>query len=187
MATENDFQNNVTPGQSNADNNFIRHPAEEPNLRNLNDEELQLLIMMAINTLRNRGVSFPMSVPAAPKVPDIFDNAKFEQIACNGLQPKYNGSPEELIPTSNVIHIRRQNEVWYAATFMMQDNESIDLVQHFSKVSQATIQDKAKELWDHPDSWSLRLTRGTPTYNSRLLALFLMNSLTPEFAALLHS
>jgi hypothetical protein len=187
MATENDFQNNVTPGQSNADNNFIRRPAEEPNLRNLNDEELQLLITMAINTLRNRGVSFPMSVPAAPKAPDIFDNARFEQIACTGLQPKYNGSPEELIPTLNAIHIRRQNEVWYAATFMVQDNESIDLVRHFSKVSQATIQNKAKELWDNPDSWSLRHTRGTPTYNSRLLALFLMNSLTPEFAALLHS
>lgn len=52
---------------------------------------------------------------------------------------------------------------------------------------QVEIQDKAKELWVDPNSLTLWHARGTATYNSCLLALFLMNSLSPEFAALLHS
>ncbi len=121
------------PGQSSTENTFIHHPAKENNIQNLYDEELQVLITLAINTIHDRGISFSTSVPMAPKVPDIFDNAKFKHITHTRLQPKYNSSPDELIPTLNAIHIRHQNEVWYAATFIIQDNESIDLVRHFPR------------------------------------------------------
>jgi hypothetical protein len=50
-----------------------------------------------------------------------------------------------------------------------------------------TIQDKAKELLDDANSLTLRYTRGTATYILQLLALFLMNSLTSDFAVLLQS
>jgi hypothetical protein len=111
-----------------------------------------------------------------PKPPDIYDNARFEQIACAGLQPKYNGSPDELIPTLNTIHIRRQNEAWYSATFLIQDNIQIDLVRQFSQAHLDAVQNKAKPLWDSPTSLTERHVRGSETYNSHLLALFLMNS-----------
>ena len=88
----------------------------------LNNAELQVLVTQAVNTLSDRGISFPTSVPQAPKIPDVFNSAKFKQIAFAGLQPKYNGSPNELIPMLNAIHIQRQNEVWYAATFLIQDS-----------------------------------------------------------------
>jgi hypothetical protein len=182
------FNNSVGPGlQGKEINSFLQRPAEQTNFKDLNNKELQVLLTLAINALREKGITFSPSVPQAPKPPDIFDNAKFEQIACAGLQPKYNGSSDELIPMLNAIHIRRQNEVWYSATFLIQDGVTIDLVRHFSQVKQATIQDNAKELWDVPTSLTLRHTRGTAMYNTRLQALFLMNSLTADFVALLHS
>ncbi len=49
------------------------------------------------------------------------------------------------------------------------------------------MQSKAQLLWDAANSSTERHVRGTDTYNSHLLALFIMNSLTTEFAALLHS
>jgi hypothetical protein len=64
------------------------------NFRDLNDEKLQVLVSLAINTSRDRGLPVPSTILPAIKVPDIYDNAKFEQIACSGLDPKYNGSPE---------------------------------------------------------------------------------------------
>jgi hypothetical protein len=177
----------VTPGQPNATSTpFLHHQTSSSNFNDLNDEELQVLTSLALNALRTRGISLN-ALQHAPKVPDIFDNAKYEQITCVGLQPKYNGSPDELIPTLNMIHIRRQNEVWYAATFLRQDDSNIDLVRQFSQIRQETVQSKAKDLWDSPTSMTSRHTRGTETYNSRLLALFLTNSLTADFAALLHS
>ena len=69
----------------------------------------------------------------------------------------------------------------------MQDNETIDMVQHFSKVKESTILSQAKTLWDAPDSHQQSHTRGTPTYYARLFGVFLMNSLTNDFALLLHS
>lgn len=86
-----------------------------------------------------------------------------------------------------MIHIRRQNEAWYTATFLFQDHQQIDLIRQFSQVRLETVQEKAKLLWDSQSSLIQRHTRGSETYNSRLLALFLMNSITPDFATLLHS
>jgi hypothetical protein len=188
MNTTTDRQTPVTPGQINEENSsFLSRQQPHGNFRDLDNDELQVLISLAINTLRDRGVSTPTTVPQAPKTPDIFDNARFEQIACAGLQPKYNGSPEELIPTLNMIHIRRQNEVWYAATFLPQDGDQVDLVRQFSQVRLETVKNNASLLWDSPNSLTQRHTRGSETYNSRLLALFFMNSITPDFATLLHS
>lgn len=78
---------------------------------------------------------FSVSDHPKPKSPDIFDNARFEQVSFMGLNQKYDRSPDELIPTLNAIHIRRQNEVWYAANFLVQNNKQIDLVQKFSQIT----------------------------------------------------
>lgn len=77
---------------------------------------------------------------------------RFEQIARADLQPKYNGSPQELIPPLNMIHIQCQNDALYTATFLTQDQGQIDLVQQFSQVRLDTVQNKAKWLWDSPTS-----------------------------------
>lgn len=86
-----------------------------------------------------------------------------------------------------MIHIWRQNEVWYATTFLPQDNEHIDLVRQFSQVHLETVKNRASLLWDSPNSLTQRHTRGSETYNSHLLALFITNSITSDFATLFHS
>jgi hypothetical protein len=75
-------QTPVTPGQINKENpSFLFCQQPHGNFRDLDNDELQVLISLANNTLRDRGVSTPTTVPPAPKAPDIFDNARFEQIA----------------------------------------------------------------------------------------------------------
>jgi hypothetical protein len=186
MSSNVENQTPVTPGQSAHAPALLRYP-RPGNLSELDDDELQVLVSLAINTLRDRGITYRVNDSLKSKTPDIFDNARFEQITCMGLSTKYDGSPDELIPTLNSIHIRRQNKVWYSVTFLLQDSKQVDLVRNFSQITQEIIQKRASELWDNPDSLIMRHSRGTDIYNSRLLALFLMNSLTADFAALLHS
>jgi hypothetical protein len=63
----------------------------------------------------------------------------------------------------------------------------IDLVLQFLKITTATVLAQAKRIWNAPDASILSHTRGSNTYNARLLGVSLMNSLTPDFAAILHS
>jgi hypothetical protein len=68
------------------------------------------------------------SLPPPSRSSDMWENVKIEQIICSGIKPIYDGTPDNLIPTLNSIQIRRRNEVWYPATFMVQDGKSIDLI-----------------------------------------------------------
>jgi hypothetical protein len=183
MSASNENQHTVIPGYQTP----LPGTQRPANFKDLNDDELQVLVSLAINTLRDRGIAVPGMVPPMLKTPDIFDNAKFEQIACAGLDTRYDGSPERLIPTLNAIHIRRQNEVWFAATFMIQDGSKLDMVWNFSQLCQETVLNQAKHLWNTPNASTERHVRGSELYNSRLLAVFLMNSLTTDFATILHS
>jgi hypothetical protein len=109
----------------------------------------------------------------------MWENAKVEKIICSGLQPPYDGSSDKLIPTLNLIHIRHKNEVWYPATFVVQDGIDVDLVLQFSKLTTATVFAQAKRIWDAPDASIRSHTRGSDAYNA--------NSLTHDFAAIFHS
>jgi len=135
-----------------------------------------------------RGLPIPREMSSSSSLKnDIYDNARFEQIACAGLSQKYDESPDNLIPTLNLIHIRRLNEVWGAATYFQHNGVQVDLFQHFSKVSLQDVKQKVAVAWNAPDAVITRHTRGTALHNSRLFGLFLMNSLIPEFTALLYS
>lgn len=203
------LDNAVTPADS--------CPPPADTFKEFAGHELTNLISAAITALHARGLPTllqftsppPGYLPSAPPLPmralpsppvlphtmhpmkarptDMWDNAKVEQIICSGLRPPYDGSPENLIPTMNLINIRRRNEVWYPATFITQENQSIDLVMTFSQVKESTVLAHAQRLWLAPNATLQSHTRGTETYNNRLLGVFLMNSLTPEFAALLHA
>lgn len=125
---------------------------------------------------------------SSKSMPDIYSNARFEQIACAGLSMKFDGSAETLIPTLDLIHIRRINEVWNSATYITDEQgKLLDLIHHFSKVPLELIKQQAKILWDSTESEVQRHTRCTATYHARLFGVFLLNSLTPDFAALLFS
>jgi hypothetical protein len=121
--------------------------------------------------------------PLASPTTDIWENAQIEQVMCAGLKPLYDGSPERLLPTLQLIHIRRQNEAWSPATYMLQQGKKVDLVLQFSAINKATVKAQAARLWDAPDSVTKRHLRGSATSNAHLFGTFLLNSLTPEFAA----
>lgn len=92
----------------------------------LNNNELCILVSLANKTLQERGVA-TTNFCILSKSPDMFNNAKFEQIACTGLKPQYDSMTDALIPTLNPIHIRQQNEVWYLVTFL-QDGIQVNLI-----------------------------------------------------------
>jgi len=110
----------------------------------LGDRDLSAIIQAAALALQNRGwppppsllphasLAGPSSFPQ--RVPDMWDNAKVEQIICAGLKQVYDGSQEKLLPTLNLIQIRRKNEVWCPASYMLQDLKTVDVVQQFSQV-----------------------------------------------------
>lgn len=160
---------------------FLRSPTDSAftnvaSFTNFNNDELFILVSLASKALQERGAATATSsIPS--KTPDMFDNARFEQLACTGLKPRYKGTADALIPFLNSIHIRHQNKVWYPATFILQDDIQVDLIRHFSKVTSDTIHQRAKELWQAPDAMMQRHTSGTATYNAHLLGVFLMNSI----------
>jgi hypothetical protein len=118
----NENQAPVTPGHHGAGpSTILQDQLRRDKFQDLDNEELKILASLAVNTLRDRGIMYSTVISPAPKPPDMFDNAKFEQIACAGLKPPYNGSSSDLIPTLNAIHFRRQNEVWCSATILQQD------------------------------------------------------------------
>jgi hypothetical protein len=128
----------------------------------------------------------PIALHQVPP-PQIYENARFKKVACAGLYQKYDGSPEGLIPMLNLIHLQHQNEVWCTATYHEQEGGRIDMIQKFSKVSLASIQCEAAKIWDDPLAHIHWHTRGMQAYCSRLFGLFLLNSMTPDFTAMLHS
>lgn len=172
-------------------------------LRDLTNNELQLLAQYALTTLKSRGLPIPLHPSESPIVSpptltlsiskvytakmDIYHISRCEQIACTCLLSKYDGSPNQLSPTLNLIHLHRQNEAWYCATFFDFDNVKTNLIKDFSKISLEVAKVHAKTLWDTLDDTTLHHIRETAHYHSRLFALFLFNSSTPTFAALIHS
>jgi hypothetical protein len=164
-----------------------RSPSEDI-FADFTDQDLSRLIHAAATALRVRGLPpVPASSPPPPQVlhqpcgPDMWDNAKIEQIICTGLKPQYDCTPDKLLPTLNLIHIRRRNEVWSPATHITQDAQQVDVILQFSKVRKEMVLAQAKRLWDAPNASDQSHTRGTDTYNACLFGVFLYNSLTPDF------
>jgi len=154
-------------------------------LDNISDNNSQTLSRYVLTTLRSWGLTLPTIAPTpnlSPTVPpapvptvvttpiasrsDIYDNARFEQIACTGLSQKYNGSPDQLIPTLNLIHLRRQNEVWFGATFLTIDDKMIDLIKDFSRLTlEAAKQQANYGMWRTPTSCGIPGERPCTTHN----------------------
>lgn len=156
--SSNEHQNPITPGQNDASlstdsirqasvtspvrtdktlNESFLHKAPNTNFAELNDDKLLVLATLAAKTLRDHNVSSAVTITPEPKQPNMFDNAKFEQLACAGLTPTYDSSAAGLIPMLNAIHIRRKNEVWYSATMIIQSQDSI--VQKHTRGTRPTI------------------------------------------------
>jgi hypothetical protein len=68
MAAANENQVPITPGhEGGAESPFIHRPPAQENFRDLDNNELPVLVTLALNTLRDRGVHLPHILPSAQK------------------------------------------------------------------------------------------------------------------------
>ena len=102
------------------------------------------------------------------------------------LSSHYNdGSEDQLNPFLTRLDLRRQNEGWAPATYIKIAEEQYDLTVHFSMIKE---EDGIGEATNHWESPTIDKAFGHMTYNSRLLAMVIINLITDNFmTTLLHS
>lgn len=118
-------------------------------------------------------------------LPAYYSNAKYEEISCKGMKPAYDGTEDELIPFLTRLDIRRQHEGWAPATYVTIHSKTYDLTSKFAQVSEYDITEAAESRWNSENVQSEKHTVGHETYNSRLLAIVLFNSITEDFSTTL--
>jgi hypothetical protein len=82
----------------------------------------------------------------------------------------------------NRLDIRRQDESWYPITFLHIGTHKYDLTRHFTKIDETVMLNEAKLRWSSSDLSKEKFALDHPTYNARVLARLLLNSITDEFA-----
>lgn len=120
-----------------------------------------------------------------PTQPAYYSNAKYEEISCRAIKPSYDGSEEHLIPFLTRLDLRRQNEGWAPATYITINDTQYDLTCHFACVDETDITTIAKTRWTSTSIDHDKHTVGHITYQSRLLAMVILNSITDDFMTVL--
>jgi len=97
-------------------------------------------------------------------------NAKYEDICCRPIKPTYDGSEANLMPFLLRLDIRRQDEGWASATYLVFEAKTYDLTTQFALVTEAMLLASAAERWDAPTVDNDKHTIGHTTCSARLLA-----------------
>lgn len=122
------------------------------------------------------------STSSRVELPTYYNNAKYEDIIYKPLRPTFDGSPNGLILFLNWLDIRRQDEGWYPITFIPVENEKLDILCHFTLISEDTITTNATACGTSPMVTVDKHNIDHPTYNSRVLAKLLLASVTDDFS-----
>jgi hypothetical protein len=127
----------------------------------------------------------PTPVPPIPpsqrKPPEYYNNAKYEDIISKPLKPLYDGSSEQLIPFLNCLDIRRQDEGWHPITFLDIHGTKYDLIRNFTTIDELVMLQEAKNRLTALSVSQDKHTIDHPTFNARVLARLLLNSITDDF------
>jgi hypothetical protein len=63
MATQTENSNAITPGHHDSgEASLLHHQSKQLNFKDLDDEELQVLVTLVINMLHDRGLPYPTGV-----------------------------------------------------------------------------------------------------------------------------
>jgi hypothetical protein len=119
--------------------------------------------------------------------PAHYTIAKFEEIACRAIKPVYDSSKDQLISFLSRSDIQCQNKGWPSATFITILDETYHLTSNFASVSESDIMTQAEAHWNSPTANEDKHTVDHATYNSRLLAIVIMNSVTNNLTTTLLS
>jgi hypothetical protein len=124
----------------------------------------------------------------AMTTPAYYANAKYEEISCKAITPNYDGTEENLIPFLTRLDLWHQNEGWAPTTYVEVDEKIHDFMLHFSMVMKTDIETQPTMRWSSPDVHQDKHKVNQDTYNSRLLGMVLLKSVTNDFlTTLLHT
>ncbi len=98
----------------------------------------------------------------------------------HAIKPIYDGSEDQLIPFLSRLDIERQNEGWAPTTYIQLHDIKYNLTSNFASVKEADIIKLAENCWNAPTVDVNKHNADQITYNSRLLAIVFMNSITDE-------
>lgn len=76
-----------------------------------------------------------------------------------------------MIPFLTRLDIRRQNEGWASATFVIINNIKYDLTSNFASISETDITIIVETRWNSPNVQTEKHTVDHDTYNARLLGI----------------
>lgn len=125
-----------------------------------------LLNKLSSNSLRLHCPPLSFHIPGNRRFPLVYySNAKYEEISCKPIKLSYDGTEENLIPFLTHLDIRRQNEGWAPATYIMIDGKSVDLTCHFTLITSEQATNDTEQCWKSPNITSEKHTVGHPTYN----------------------
>ncbi len=110
--------------------------------------------------------------------PAYYTNAKFEEIASRANKPTYDGSEDQLVPFLSRVDFHRQNEGWSSAPYIRISDTTCDLTSNYASVTESDITSIVEAHWNSPTVNINKHTVDHETYNSRLLAMVIMNSIT---------
>jgi hypothetical protein len=92
-----------------------------------------------------------------------------------------------LIPFLTKLDIRRQHEGWATATYVTINNVKYDLTTHFAQLTETNLTTFVEPRWTSATVDIDKHTVGNTTYNARLLAMVILNSITNAFmTTLIH-
>jgi hypothetical protein len=114
-------------------------------------------------------------------LPAYYSNARYEEISTKGIKPLYDGSKDKLIPFLTKLDLRRQHEGWSPATYVTVAHKKYDLTTHFALLTETDMKTATLGRWTSSNIDQDKHTVGHATYNSRLLGMVIMNSITDDF------
>jgi hypothetical protein len=100
------------------------------------------------------------------KLPEYYNNAKYEDIISKPIKPLYDGSSEQLVPFLNRLDIRQQDEGWYPITFLEIQNRKYDLIRHFANIDESVMLQEEKLRWTSPSVSTDKHTIDHPIFNA---------------------
>jgi hypothetical protein len=119
--------------------------------------------------------------------PAYYNDAQYEKISCKAIKPIYDGSEEQLIPFLTKLHVQHQHEGWAPATYANINGKCYDLTTLFAFVTDTDIEAYPIQHWESLTTDQDKHSIGYPSYNARLLAMVLMNSISDDlFSTIIH-
>jgi hypothetical protein len=178
---------NITPSTKRS-NNIVLSTAQFAQLLQTCSKQQETIMLLSTPSPRSM---IAENTGHAVSPPAYYSNAKYEEISCKvitPITPIYDGTKDNLIPFLTKLDLRQQNKGLALATYITIEDKQHDLTLHFSLINKTDVEAQATKCWTSLDVAQDKHKVGHETYNSRLLGMVLVKSVTEDFlTTLLHT